>query len=105
MNWYIAPDKILRYLLSATNPKSASKNRFFRTMGFDPEKWEIIRDALAQHPTTAELGPIDTSSSYGEKRVFRCNIVTPNGRNPCILTVWMRSAGRFEFIAAYPQSL
>ena len=34
--------------------------------------------------------------------IFRCSIVTPNGRNPCIRTVWQRRDGDYWLVTAYP---
>lgn len=71
-------------------------------MGFRPAEWETLRDALANHPLTASLDTIDPTSQYGEKRTYRCNLASPNGRNPCIITVWQQSVSGFRLITAYP---
>ena len=102
MMWLVDPRKITDYLLSASSPTGAPKNRFFRSVGFEPAAWSVLRDALARHPITAELAFIDPSSPYGEKRVYQCNITSPNGKNPCIRTVWQRAGSDFPLLTAYP---
>ena len=101
-DWRVDQRKILDYLLSETSPTGAAKNRFFRASGFTPLGWRVFSDALAIHPRTASLQEVDTSSPYGEKHIFRCSIVTPNGRNPCIRTVWQRRDGDYWLVTAYP---
>ena len=102
MNWRVDQPKIRDYLLNATHPSGAAKARYFLAAGFDPSRWEVFRDALANHPLTASLETLDPTSQYGEKRTYRCSVASPNGRNPCILTVWQQSGGDFRLITAYP---
>jgi len=45
---------------------------------------------------------IDTTSTYGTKYVYRCRIITPDARNPCILTVWQHREGDYWLVTAYP---
>ncbi len=40
--------------------------------------------------------------AYGEKRVYRCSIITPDGRDPCIRTVWQLRSGDYWPVTAYP---
>ncbi|WP_409565099.1 DUF6883 domain-containing protein [Methylobacterium sp. J-090] len=42
-------------------------------------------------------------SRWGTKYVVRCNVETPDGRNPCILSVWNVLPGTTNalFITAY----
>jgi hypothetical protein len=101
-DWHVDPRKILDYLLRETSPAGAAKNRFFRAGGFTHLGWQSFSDALIAHPQTARLEDIDASSFYGEKRTFRCRLVTPNGRDPCIRTVWQRRDGDYWLVTAYP---
>ena len=100
MNWGVDRPRIRDYLLNATHPSGAAKARYFLAAGFDPSRWEVFRDALANHPLTASLDTVDPTSQYGEKRTYRCSVASPNGRNRCIVTVWQQSGGDFHLIPA-----
>ena len=74
MIWRVDERKQLDYLLSDTSVSGAAKNRFFRSIGFSPTYWPVFHDALAEHPDSAVLVSIDTSSPYGEKRIYECRV-------------------------------
>ena len=57
---------------------------------------------LRVHPNGATLQAVDASSPYGDKHIFRCTIATPDGRDPCIRTVWQKQDGDFWLVTAYP---
>ena len=42
--------------------------------------------------------------AHGSRVVVRCSLVTPDGRNPCIRTVWLRDTDSktYRLITAYP---
>ena|SRR5271165_5330030 len=101
-DWRVDPRKIIDYLLSATSDAGAAKNRFFRAVGFMPDAWDVMRDALVAHPLTANRREIDTASPYGTKHVFRCRLTTPDRSDPCILTVWQYRHGDYWLVTAYP---
>lgn len=50
---------------------------------------------MARTPKSAENPPLNNpvidqiSGPYGETYVVRCSLGTPDGRNPCIITVWI----------------
>ncbi|HEX9488978.1 MAG TPA: hypothetical protein VF930_01760 [Stellaceae bacterium] len=102
-SWRIDPNKITRYLLhSASTTGGATKATFFMAFGFTPANWQVLHDALIEHASTAYLDNIDSSSPYGPKEVYRCGIRSPDGRNPCICSVWQHRHGDWWFITAYP---
>ena len=101
-DWRLDRRKILNYLLSNSSRSGADKSRFVRSFGFRPHQWEGMRDALVAHPRTASLQDIDTTSTYGTKYVYRCRIITPDARNPCILTVRQYREGDYWLVTAYP---
>jgi hypothetical protein len=41
---------------------------------------------------------------YGEKYTLQCSINTPDGRNPCIFSVWIIENGKLQprLVTAYP---
>ena len=49
-------------------------------------------DALLDHPDVNFIVG-ETENDFGIKRIVECNIPTPDGRNPCIRTVWLREHG------------
>jgi hypothetical protein len=105
MAFRIDPSKILNYLFSDRTPEAASKNRFFRTIGFDPADWKALESVLLRHPLTSRLEDKDYSSSYGTKHIYRCAMPpAPNGKTYCIRTVWQERGGDFWFVTAYPQN-
>ena len=93
-DWRVDQRKILDYLLNQRSPTGAAKSRFFETGGFTREAWSVFSAALVAHARTATLEAVDGSSRYGEKHVFRCDIATPDGRNPCIRPFSQKWAGR-----------
>ena len=101
-DWRVDQRKIHDYLLSETSPTGAAKNRFFKARGFTRQAWQAFGDALVEHTRTATLRDVDQSSPYGEKRTYQCALITPDGRNPCILTVWQHREGDFWLVTAYP---
>jgi hypothetical protein len=101
-DWRVDQRKILDYLLNQRSPTGAAKSRFFETGGFIREAWSVFSAALVAHARTATLEAVDGSSRYGEKHVFRCDIATPDGRNPCIRSFWQKRDGDFWLVTAYP---
>lgn len=93
--------KITDYLLNEKSPTGAGKCKFFMGFGFKPEDWPQLQNALISHPLTADLTE-SQPSPYGEKKVYRCSIRSPDGRHPCILTVWQFRTGEWHFVTAYP---
>ena len=99
----VHPDKILKYLLNQTSDPAAAKNRFFRSVGFSPEQWRVLEQALLEHPTKATLERTEYTQ-YGEKRIYRCKLPpAPNGKEYCVRTVWQRRDDIFWFLSAYPR--
>src|SRR5215469_7326451 len=101
-DWRVDRRKILDNPLNERSASGAAKNRFFRSGGFTPGHWEVMRDTLIGHPKSASLHDVDTTSRYGTKYIYRCQITTPNGLRPCILTVWQYRSGGYWLVTAYP---
>jgi len=102
-NATLADAKITRYLLNPAHPTGAAKARFFVLFGFSLGNWRELKSALLEHP---HHHPITdrTSSPFGETFEVSCSLVTPDGRNPCIISVWIIEPPNPNprFITAYP---
>ena len=95
--------KIVDYLLSPTHPQGRGKTRFFYSLGFRPERWRELAEALrrqgAEHPVVEVA-----ESVYGSRYVVDGALRSPDGRNPPVRTVWIldRGAEVPRLVTAYP---
>lgn len=95
----IHPDK-LSYLLTT------GKARFFTAHGFDPRHKEGLEEALRSHPArNPSSDPVVTI--HGTKYVVSCSMPSPDGRDPCTLSVWIVDHGKTipRFVTAYANPL
>ena len=99
---FVAAAKTRDYLLNPTHPDGHDKAVLFASFGFRRENWQMLATALARHPVDNPVFKRVTSD-FGMKYVVRCNIVSPDGRNPCIQSVWMVDNGAAipRLISAY----
>jgi hypothetical protein len=97
----VSSAKLGGYLLNAEHPIGRAKARFFLALGFG-EDGSALRTALADHPRrNAVESAVETR--FGRKLVVRCRIVSPDGRDPCIVTVWIEEPGEAaRLVTAYP---
>jgi len=103
-NLQVPQDKILGYLLDPAHEDGRSKDRFFRKRGFKPEAWEEFADALLKHGATRPVIQ-EKKIKYGKKFTVECQITTPDGRNPCILSVWIKAGKNApRLVTAHPNS-
>jgi len=95
--------KITNYLLCRTHPQGAGKARFFTAFGFSRSDWEELKRALLAHAVTNTVS-IRAVSGHGEKYVVSCLLKTPDGRNPCINSIWIIQPPdpNPRFVTAYP---
>jgi len=102
-NAIVEDAKIIRYLLNAAHRKGGAKSAFFASFGFSGANWLQLKSALLNHPLTNEITS-QTGSSHGEKYAVSCNLATPDGRNPCIVSVWIIQppSNYPRFVTAYP---
>ncbi|MCP3733279.1 hypothetical protein M9979_00060 [Sphingomonas sp. RP10(2022)] len=95
--------KIEAYLLSRDHPTGRAKAAFFERFGFSPSDPLAFAMALDRH---GAMRPVvrTLTNEYGTKHEVRCSLLTPDGRNPCIVTVWLQPRGEagFRLITAYP---
>ncbi len=98
----VAEPKVRDYLLDFRHPQNGGKAAFFEAFGFDAEQWNVMRDALIGHAMINHIAQT-LRSGHGTKHLVRCSIATPDGRNPCITTVWIIEGNRPpRLVTAYP---
>lgn len=99
----IAPEKILRYLLDPTNPRSRGKPALFFALGYTREAWEQCRDDLLAHGRTY---PVAETEQAGAATVYNVDgeLTGPNQRSRRLRTVWRtdRRGADPRFITAFP---
>jgi hypothetical protein len=87
----VADEKVRDYLLNPDNLQNGGKAGLFGGFGFHRNGWLILAAALRQHPVDNEV-IAETVSPHGTKYVVRCHISSPDGRNPCVTSVWIVDA-------------
>ena len=98
----IEDKKIIDYLLSSTHEIGKSKAAFFSRFGYDLNSINEFKDALLLHSIEREIEETQ-DSNYGCKYLLKCNLQTPDNRNPCIITVWIIENGKApRLVTAYP---
>ncbi len=92
------------YLLNVEHKDGGSKARFFLNRGFTLEEWEFLAQALRQHGRNQRVTEI-IETRHGPKYIVECQVETPDGKNPCILSVWIKEGMKpMSFVTAYPNS-
>jgi len=105
LSWEVSEKKVRLYLLNIDHREGRPKARFFLARGFTDAEWWVLEQALRRHPVDNPTAA-EEETEYGRKFIVRCQIQTPDGRNPCIRTVWMADAGTEpRFVTAYPVKL
>jgi len=97
--------KIIDYLLSRTHTFGRSKSAFFEGIGFSPNDWEQLREAMLKHARDSNVVNVE-ETAFGTKYIVDGALPTPDGRNPLIRSVWFVESGEREprFVTAYPHS-
>ncbi|MFT8245619.1 DUF6883 domain-containing protein [Roseomonas sp. BN140053] len=100
----IADRKITHYLLDPNSKDGRSKCSYFAGQGFSLAEWQLLRDAIMQHPMDHLVTGEPRRDKWGRRYEVRCSLRTPNGKNRCIRTIWQIDADdpRPKFITAYP---
>ena len=96
-------NKITDYLLSETHPRGKSKCAFFKSFGFSPENPAHLACALKAHAMERKITET-IPTDFGKRYVVECSLRSPDGRNPCIASIWQENVdGVPAFITAYPK--
>jgi len=100
---FVADNKITEYLLSNIHEIGKHKADFFKRFGFDITDIDTFKGSLIQHSIDRDIEQTK-DSDFGIKYVLKCEIKTPDDRNPCIVTVWIVESGQVEpkLVTAYP---
>jgi len=85
---YVSSEKITLYLLNRFNRAAAGKVAFFESFGFSIERKDIFENALIRHCRDNTV-IMSNSNEYGVKYSVDGELVTPDGRNPLVRTVWI----------------
>lgn len=95
--------KITNYLLSTAHPEGASKAVFFRTMGFAPERWTDLADALKRQARDHDVAGV-YPSTFGVRYRIEGPLKTPRGKSPIIRSIWFIDSGASvpRLVTAYP---
>jgi hypothetical protein len=99
----VPEQKIVAYLLSFSHPDGQSKANFFSRFGFRADQWQIFADALRQHAAAYEVATLDVTP-FGTRYAIEGALMTPDGRNPSVRTVWFIATGDTipRLVTAYP---
>jgi hypothetical protein len=102
-NAYIPPSKLTGYLLSETHSVGKAKAGFFRIVGFDEARVEMLERGLLAIARFEEVREVMTSM-YGAKYVVEGKLETPTERRVQVRTVWIveLDQDRPRFVTAYP---
>lgn len=101
----VTEEKIRDYLLNLNHPNGQSKARFFLDRGFSPAVWPTFANALRQQAQVNPIAEIKVEV-WGTRYVVDCHCPTPDGKNPCIRTVWQVEPGKPtpRLLTAHPKS-
>lgn len=99
----VPPGKVSDYLLNLDHEVGGAKAMFFQHFGFSRDEVDVLTAALIGHPDRNGIEDT-TSNRWGTTHVVRCSVVSPDGRNPCIRSVWIVLPGESSarLVTAYP---
>ncbi len=98
----VPPAKLEFFLLNEHHAENRGRAKFFALFGFSAPHWRVLRDALQMHVLANEIVRAE-ATRHGTNYTVRCSITSPDGRNPCIFTVWtIEPSGGPKFVTAFP---
>jgi Domain of unknown function (DUF6883) len=93
--------RVREYLLNLEHTYGGPKARFFMARGFASETWERLQASLIiQGRMNTVTRSIDTE--WGTRYTVECSCPTPDGRNPCIRTLWQMEGDAPRLLTATP---
>lgn len=97
-----APAKVQAFLLNERHAGNNGRAKFFALFGFSTVGWEVLRAALLARVAVNPVVDTETTQ-HGTTYTVRCALPSPDGRNPCIFTVWtIEPSGGPKFVTAFP---
>ncbi len=100
---FVPEEKITRYLLDPSNPRSRGKPGFFGGFGFRHETWGELAEALLRHAGEGEVVE-EEETPFGTQYVVEGPLAAPDARAPRVRAVWLEKGEGPRFITAYPRS-
>ena len=102
-NAWVEQRKAADYLLALDHPDGGSKANFLFQFGFNSEQWQSLVETLRVHGASHEVTSV-TETQHGPVFTVDGILITPDGRNPRIRTVWIIDHGSDapRLITAYP---
>lgn len=99
----IDPAKLRDYLLSSSHPLGRFKARFFVGLGFSPEDWQALRDALIHHAQVGVAAELE-NYEYGRRFAVTGELAAPAGRKAAVVSVWIILEHEVvpRFVTAFP---
>ena len=88
----VADAKVRDYLLNPDNVQNRGKVALFGRFGFTRADWPALAQALRGHAIANDIVQ-ESHSRHGTKFVVRCHLASPDGRNPCLTSVWIIDVG------------
>ena len=98
---FVPKEKITRYLLDPSNPRSRGKPGFFERFGFRREAWNDLAEALIEHAREGDVVEED-ETPFGVQYAVEGTLVAPDGRAPLVRTVWLERGEGPRFVTAFP---
>jgi hypothetical protein len=95
--------KVEGYLLALSHPVGQAKARFFGRFGFRSDAPDALVQALLAHIRDNAIADVE-SFAFGTKYRVDGPLVSPDGRNPSVSTVWMVPDGETSprLVTAFP---
>lgn len=99
----VSEAKVCDYLLNADHPLGKAKAAFFSHFGFEADQYVALLKAVLAHPDDNAVVEV-RASAYGLSSIVECRLKTPDGRDPCIRSVWFLENGSTiqRLVTAYP---
>jgi len=99
----VSEAKVCDYLLNADHPVGKAKATYFSHFGFEADHHVTLLKALLAHPDENTVVEV-RANAYGVSSIVECRLQTPDGRDPCIRSVWFLETGSTiqRLVTAYP---
>ena len=100
----VDPAKVRDYLLSTSHPVGRFKAVVFFSLGYTPERWQLLQADLLALARTGDAA-LGQDSPYGQKFEVSGTLQSPSGREAMVTSVWFLPAGDTapRLITAYPR--